>query len=192
MKIVRLEDAIKRVQASPDSWVRVEQVRKTPKGLELGIGVYEGRRRRKAESWRIQCLGVREFKIDDVDGGGIALYSSTHPAAGQFVARPAILRWGPGNAAAAIGALCQAHLERVDDWIPIDRYVDIRAIVENKFVCRGPDFLLRAYAKALHMIGAQPQLKMLQKRKGKRARLRVLHFGSSSVVAKSFVLELHA
>ena len=148
MRTVRIENAIKRVHSSPDSWVRVEQVRKIPKGLELCLGVYEGRRGRKGEVWRIQCLGVREFRIDDVDGGGLALYSSTHPAARQFVARLAVLRWGRSNAAAAIGALCHAHLETVDDWIPIDRYVDIRAIVKNKFVCRGPVFLLRAYVQS--------------------------------------------
>src|SRR5713226_7558805 len=65
-EIMRIEDAIKRVHSSPDSWVRVEYIRTIPTGLELWIGVHEGRRGRKTEGWRIICLGVREFQIADV------------------------------------------------------------------------------------------------------------------------------
>ena len=189
---MRIEDAIKRIHSLPKGWVRVEQIRRIPTGLELCIGVYQGRRGRSAESWRIRCLGVREFQIADVDGGGLALYSGTHPAARQFTARQAILHWSGCDAAAAMGAVCQAHLDAAYDWIPIDRHADIWAIAGKKFVCRGPDFLLRAYAKRLRMIGAQPQLRLRQKSKPKKVRPRVLHFGASFVVATTFIAHLQA
>jgi hypothetical protein len=191
MKIVRIEDAIKKVHSLPESWVRVEQVLRIPTGLEICMAIHRGRRGKKAEGLRITCRGIREFRIYDVDGGGLALYPRTHPAARQFLARKAVLRWGSCDCAAAIGELCQAHMDAVDDWIPIDRYVNIRAIEQEKFVCRGPDFLMRAYAKRLRFIGAQPRL-VLQRRKMKSTRLRVLHFGSSHVVARIFIAEPRA
>jgi hypothetical protein len=189
---MRIENAIKRIHSSPDSWVRVEEFRRIPKGLELCVGVYEGRLTRKAEAWRIRCRGVREFQIVDVDGGGLALCPGTHPAARQFLTRQCTLRWRGADHAASIGTLCRAHVDAVDDWIPIDRYVDIKAISEKKFVCRGPEFLMRAYAKALRLIGAQPQLTLREKFRAKRKPLRVLHFGASYVVAAALSAEPRA
>src|SRR5271166_5142473 len=140
---MRIENAIQRIHSLPPSWVRVDQIQKIPTGLELSICVHKGRRGRPVEAWRIKCLGVLEFQISDVDGGGLALYSGTNPAARQFVARQVVLRWSGGDATSAIGAICQAHTDAVDDWIPMDRYLDIRAIADQKFVCRGPVFLMR-------------------------------------------------
>jgi hypothetical protein len=51
---MRIEDAIKRIHSLPNGWVRVEQIRRIPTGLELCLGVYEGRQGRKAEAWRIK------------------------------------------------------------------------------------------------------------------------------------------
>jgi hypothetical protein len=191
-EIMRIENAIKRIHSSPDSWVRVEEFRRIPKGLELCVGVYEGRRTRRAEAWRIKCRGVREFQIVDFNGGGFALCPGTHPAARQFLTRQGTLRWQGMDPAALIGTLCQAHVEAVDDWIPIDRYVDFRAISKKKFVCRGPDFLMRAYAKALRLIGARPQLRLREKFRAKSKPLRVLHFGASYVVATALSAEPQA
>lgn len=144
------------------------------------------------QTGQIRCLGVREFQIADVDGGGLALYSGTHPAARQFTARQAILRWSGCDAAAAMGAVCRAHIDAAYDWIPVDRYVDIWAIAGKKFVCRGPDFLLRAYAKSLRLIGAQARLRLRAKRKPEKVRPRVLHFGASFVVATTFIAQPQA
>jgi hypothetical protein len=189
---MRIGNAVKRILSLPNGWVRVEQIRRIPTGLELCLGVHQGRRGRRAASWQIRCLGVREFQIADVDGGGLALYSGIHPAARQFTARQAILRWSGCDAAAAMGAVCQAHIDSVFDWIPVDRYVDIWAIAGKKFVCRGPDFLLRAYAKRLRLIGAQSQLRLRAKRKSKKVPPRVLHFGNSFVVAITFIAQPQA
>jgi|SRR5579872_4154885 len=184
---MRIEDAIKRIHSLPNCWVRVEQIRRVPGGLELQLGVYKGRRGKKVNRWQVRCLGVREFQIPDVDGGGLALYSGSHPAARQFTARQAVLRWDGGDDTATIGALWKAHRTAVDDWISFGHYVDIRAIAEKKFICRGPDFLMRAYANALRLAGAHPELRLRPKRRAKIVGPKVLHFGSSCVVACAFI-----
>jgi hypothetical protein len=91
-----------------------------------------------------------------------------------------------------MGAVCRAHIDAAYDWIPVDRYVDIWAIAGKKFVCRGPDFLLRAYAKSLRLIGAQARLRLRAKRKPEKVRPRVLHFGASFVVATTFIAQPQA
>jgi len=188
---VLVKDLIKQVNSMPDSWVRVEEIRKIPTGLELCIAVHKTRRGRKVETWRIRCLRVREFKIEDVDGGGFDIYATTHPAARQFVAPQASLRWtgSDDKVIETVGAIYHAHVDTVDDWISFDRYLEARLISGKKFV-RGPAFLLRSYAKALRAIGMKTQLTS-RKNKGrvKMARPKVLHFGSSSVVADQFAVE---
>ena len=186
-----IQDAISRINSSPDSWVRIEQIRKIPQGLELCICIHRGKRGRRAEAWRVRCLGIREFHIADMDGGGLAIYPSTHPAARQYMARQVELRWSGGeDYSTVLGALYQAHMDAVDDWIPIDRYIDIRRISVHKATCRGPDFLMRAYARALRRLGLQPKLAVRKNRKKRKiVGPRVLHFGDSSIVA-TFTLEL--
>lgn len=185
-----IEDLIKRIDSLPDSWVRMEQIRRIPSGLEICIAIHTGRRGRRLETWRIRSLGIREFQICDMDGGGLALYSSTHPAARQYMARQVTLRWsGCDDSTAVFCALFQAHRDAVDDWIPVGRYLDIRAISEAKLLCRGPDFLMRAYAKALRLVGAQTHVTVRKNRKMKRIRSRVLHFGDSFIVAATFTVE---
>ena len=86
-----LENAIKRMLAVPDGWIRVEQVRNIPGGLELCMGIHRGRRGKTVAAWTIKCLSVHEVKITDLDGGGIALYGADHPAAKQYTARSSAL-----------------------------------------------------------------------------------------------------
>jgi hypothetical protein len=50
-------------------------------------------------------------------------------------------------------------------------------------VCRGPDFLLRAYAKALEAIGIEAKVTLKDAVRARSIRPRVLHFGSSYIVA---------
>jgi hypothetical protein len=176
--------------SEPNGWVRLGQVRRKPGHLELCFSIHEENRgRKKIDSWKIICKGVREAQITDLDGGGLALYPTTHPAARQYTARQALLRWtASDNKAAVLGALYQAHTNAVDDWIPFDRY--LQGISMKKCVCRGPLFLLRAYARALR--GELPRLELLGVGKAKRTRLRVLHFGESFVVAAGFRISSEA
>lgn len=186
---MRIEKAIELIVGSADSWVRLEEVRKVSRGLVLSFGIHKGRRGKRVDAWRITCSEVHEANITALDGGGLALYSSTHPAARECVAPRAEVRWsGTSDEAVLIGTLYKAHTEAVDDWIPFDWYSGIQAVSKDKFVCRGPDFLMRAYAKALGSIGKQPQV--ILRRKRTTVRPRVLHFGDSYIVANTFIAEL--
>ncbi|SPE32338.1 hypothetical protein SBA3_1860012 [Candidatus Sulfopaludibacter sp. SbA3] len=60
--------------------------------MRLGLHV-DDRGRKKTGAWDITRKGVREAHITDSNGGGLALYTTSHPVARQYVARPAELRW---------------------------------------------------------------------------------------------------
>lgn len=195
-----IQSAIRLVSSIPDSWVRVEQVRRMPGGLEVSFSVHKGQRGKRVDGWSVTCRRVHEAKITDFDGGGLRVYSATHPAARQYVARRAELRW-PRNCdeAKVLLALYRAHTKAADDWIPFDRYLSIETpwtgtsfqphfahISGSSFVCRGPDFLVRTYAEALEAIGERVQLTLRRVSKLKPTQPKVLHFGESYVVADAF------
>jgi hypothetical protein len=195
MITMRIEKAIKSIHAVPKRWVRVAQVRYMPNRLELFLTIHEERPGRpKVDAWTIFCVGVRETHVTDFDGGGLALHKSTHPAGRQYTARRAVLRWDSrGDTVTMLGALYRAHVDIADDWIAFDRYAfgpwTRPALTKNKLVLRGPDFLMRAYAKALHANGESPRLRIQPRRKRKPGALRTLHFGGSFVVAAQFTAE---
>lgn len=190
---MRIERAIKIIHAlpSPDGWVRLEQVRKAQGRLQLCFSIHrENRGRKKTGDWSVTCLGVREAHITNFDGGGVRIYPSTHPAVRQYVAGRAVLQWPTSpDKLADLGALYEAHRDAVGDWIPFDRYVPVNAIAGNRCVCRGPDFLMRVYAKALRAQGENPRLIPRRSNNQKLAKLKVLHFGESFVVAAQFTAE---
>jgi len=190
---MRIERAVQSIHSFPEAWVRLEEARKTGDRLELSFGTYKRRRGRKTSSWDVTCLGVRETQLSDFDGGGLALYSSTHPAARQYRAKKAELRWATSESDIAfLGALYRAHCDAVDDWIPFDRYIDIYSLDGKRHECEGPDFLLRSYAKAFRLRGVKAHLKLRKHNKGKVPTLRVLHFGESYIVAADFSAEQRA
>lgn len=190
-----IEKAIKSIHAVPKRWVRVAQVRYMPNRLELFLTIHEERRGKPmVDAWTILCAGVRETHITDFDGGGLALYRSTYPTARQYTARRAELRWASRGATEnMLGSLYRAHLDTVDDWVAFDRYAfgswTRSALNKENLVLRGPDFLMRAYAKALRAIGESPRLKLQPRGKRRPAALRTLHFGESFVVAAGFTAE---
>ena len=125
-----------------------------------------------------------------LDGGGLLLYPGTHPAALRYTARRAELRWsGIRDRAEVIGALYEAHVKATDDWLPFDEVVSIETISEGRFICRGPDFLMRAYAKAFRAKADRVRLVVRGGSKAKPLRLKVLHFGDSYVVATEFTAQ---
>jgi hypothetical protein len=182
-----IQNAIKLIHSESDSWVRVEQTRKIPRGLELRFGIYRGEHGAKTDSWSVKCLGVRDSVITALDGGGLLFYPGTHPAARRFTARRAVLRWrGIRDKDAVIGALYGAHIAVMGDWLPFDDVVSIEAISRRTSSCSGPDFLMRAYAKALRAKGERVQLTLRGGSKEKSMGLKVLHFGESYVIAAAF------
>ncbi len=194
-----IQKAIKSIHSMPGSWVRVDDISRTLGGLDLCLSVHEGRRGKTVDSWIVTCRGVHEIHITELDGGGLALYPTSHPAAQQYVARQAELRWPrSSNEANVIAKLHRAHAKAVDDWIPFDRYLlfnvywiapSFAPVSGDNFVCRGPEFLLRAYAKALRTVGEQARVTLRGSPKAKPIRPNVLHFGTSHVVANVFGAE---
>jgi len=185
-----IQNAIKLIHSESDSWVRLEQTRKVPRGLELRFGIHRGKRGARIDSWSVRCLGVREATITALDGGGLRLYPGTHPAALRYTARRAELRWrGIRDKDAIIGALYEAHITVMDDWLPFDEVVSAEAILKKTASCRGPDFLMRAYAKAFRAKGERVQLVLRGSSRAKSIGLKVLHFGDSYVIAAAFTAQ---
>jgi hypothetical protein len=183
---MRVNEAIVSIHRSAGSWVRLQGMRRLPKGLELSFSVHKGERGKRIDGWQVSCQKVHEAKISAWDGGGLLLYDGSHPAARQYTARRAEVRWeGDRDETDAIGALYLAHIKAVDDWIPFERYSSARVVSRGKVAWRGPDFLMHAYAKALRSIGREPKVLA---RRGNRTvtRTGVLHFGDSYVVAETF------
>ena len=185
---MRIESAVKQIRSEPDGWVRADKIRRVPGGLEICLVVCRGRRGKMIEAWRIQCLQVRKFQISDLNGGGLALYPSRHPAARQFVARQAVLQWSGKDSTTVLGALHRAHRDEVWDWMEMAFSSMLPFGVEDP-VCRGPDFLLGAYAKALRRVGTNPRLTLLKRKTSEKGRPKVLHFGNSFIVAHTFLAE---
>jgi hypothetical protein len=176
--------AISSMLAPPGGWVRVDAVGRELGGIVISFGVYAGKRGRRLLSQDIRCRGVLETHICDLDGGGIGLYSSGHPAARQYADQPALLRCVLGDrAAAGLGAMLSAHLRLADDWIPFDRYV---RETKDPLVVRGPAFVVRGYATAPRRLGLAPKVSAAGRARRHVLRCRVLHFGNSFVVARGF------
>lgn len=200
---MRIQDAIKLVDSTAGRWVRFEQFRRVRGGHEISFAIHNGTRGKRIEGWSVMCRGVREAKITNVDGGGLRLYPSSHPAARQYFDRRAELRWPhTSDEKHMLAALFRAHSEAVDDWISFDSYVLHHSYLYqpvgdsyfasasgDNFVCRGPEFLIRAYAKALESIGEPARVTVRRNQRMKTFRPKVLHFGSSFVVADSFTAQ---
>src|SRR6266704_1055939 len=195
-----VENAIKRILSVPHSWVGVEQVSNIQGGLELCFGIHRGRRGKRLATWSLRCLRVHAAEITDFDGGGLALYASDHPAAKQYAARWGELRWPRhSNQNTVLATLYRAHVGLVDDWIPFERNVlpnmpykrEFQPRSGKEFACRGPNFLIRAYAKALRMSGESVRVFPLKVGRRRSGRPRVLQFGTSYVVAEAFTAERH-
>jgi hypothetical protein len=191
--VADLTRALKQIDKIPNAWARLGLV--VPDGRNLGLlfNILEGKRGRIVQHCRVRCLRVRQWQVDDLDGGGIRLYGSDHPLARQYSSAKARLRLERvEDAGAAIAALVTAHTRVFDDWVPIERYLgslaDLPVRVANGLSVAGPEFALKAYARALRSAAAA-SLSRRQKQVG-TARFRVLHFSQSFVVAERFEADL--
>lgn len=81
--------------------------------------------------------------------------------------------------------------------MPFERYVfpnmpytrGFESRAEKEYACRGSDFLIRAYAKALRTKGHTLRVIRLNIGGKKRGRPKILHFGASYVVAEVFAAD---
>jgi len=100
--------------------------------------------------------------------------------------------WRRYSSSVVCAALVTAHGRIFDDWVPIDRYrgsfADLPVRVGNGLSLTGLEFVLKAYARALRSVSAA-SLSRRPKRIGP-ARIKVLHFSQSFVVAERFDADL--
>jgi hypothetical protein len=186
--------AIARIHAVAGSWVRVERVRRVPRGLLLDLSVCQGKRGPIRASWLLACHGVREAHIDDLDGGGLQLSDARHPAARQYTDPIVGVACSPADVSSIIGALFAAHFAAVDDWIPFHRYLGLdvpspSTLSSRDLRLRGPRFLMTRYARALRRAGVPCKIRSPPTAPGSRVPLRVMHFGNSHIVARAFEME---
>ena len=181
-----MKATIDQIAAGENAWVSVCSVVSVRDTLELGIVVRQGKRGRILSRWTIRCVGIREVSLSDFDGGGLRLYTRTHPVARQCSDASATIRLsGVTDAVRILGVLMQAHVAAVDDWIPFDRYCPSLPTEGKSFVLRGPAFLLRRYAIALRVAGYHPRM-AIRAKAASAQRYVALHFGASYVVARAF------
>ena len=57
----------------------------------------------------------------------------------------------------ALSVLLTAHTSLVDDWVPFDRYTAPFPAGASVVTWRGPEFLMRAYARSLRHLGLQAE-----------------------------------
>ncbi|MGD0860836.1 MAG: hypothetical protein ABR912_16190 [Terracidiphilus sp.] len=198
-----IQNAVKSINSISDGWTRVEHLRRIPGGLEVCFSIHKGKWGKRLDGWNFICRGVREANISDLNGGGLAVYTHSHPAALQYIAPRAELFWARTcDETQVLAALYRAHVEAVDDWIPFDRYLttntpwngasdcpDFSPVSGDSFVCKGPDFLVRTYAKALEAIGVRVRMTRRGRSRAKSTLPRVLHFGESYIVADTFAAQ---
>jgi hypothetical protein len=145
----------------------------------------------------VTATGLREYHIENVDGGGLRLSGVSHPVVRQHLDVRGSLRFR-GVTKSADHLACEiwaAHVKAVDDWIPPDRYLpSIPTLAEilaagRGILCRGPRFLLRQYGTVLKRAGIRVTIATSSRRSSRR-RARLLHFGQSFVVAANFEAEV--
>ncbi len=191
--VVELTHVLKQIDKIPNAWMRLGLV--VPDGRNLGLlfNILKGKRGAIVQHCRVRCVRVRQWHVDDLDGGGIRLYGADHPLARQYSSAKARLRVERiEDADAAVAALVTAHARIFDDWVPIERYlgslVDLADRLANGLSMTGPEFVLKAYARALRSLtGASLSGRPTR---GAAARFRALHFSASFVVAERFEADL--
>ncbi len=181
-----LTDVISTVARARSGWVNIDSVARSHGGIVIALVLRRGRRGRTLATWSLRCKGVRELHVSDLCGGGIRLYSSDHPAARQYISGVTRLSCRTkGDGQAAWLALASAHRAVVDDWVPLDRYLPATPPANGTIVVRAPQFLARVYARALRRIGLPVRVSAPNPR-SRKGRPKVLHLGSSFVVADIF------
>lgn len=190
-----MTNAFKQIDKIPDAWVRLGMAVPDGKNLVLLFTVSEGKRGRIAFRCRVRCVRVREWHLENSDEGGLQVYGSDHPLARQYSSSKARLRLARvDDAGAVVEALLAAHVGVFDDWVPCERYLgnlgDLAARVDKGLSITGPEFVLKAYARALRSKAAATLTRQTKQSAPATARVRILHFSHSFVVAERFEADL--
>jgi len=179
----------------PQSWVQLRGATwSSNRQVMLDFVVRAHRRGSVVGRWSVRAVGVKEFQLSDVDGGGLSLTGGQHPVLRQYVDPTATLHLKASvtEVPAVLAALWAEHVALVADWIAPERYLGTpeqlktRLLRHRGIVCRGPAFLVRRYARVLVQHGVASSVSASRSRVSRSAPLRLLHFGHSFVVATSF------
>jgi hypothetical protein len=182
----KLLDVMERV---PDGWVRLGLALPDGKALVLLFNVSRGKAGPIIQRCRVRCEGVHEYHLEALDGGGVRFYGSEHPLARQYSAPRARLRCGPvARGADVFAAVVGAHSRIFGDWVSPDRYLGNLADLPKRVTAEGltvsgPDFVVRGYSRALRALGVTVGVRSFPRRR-QPARIKVLHFSQSFVVAE--------
>ena len=145
--------------------------------------------------WELRFTGVIDYLLAAISCCGLQISRGRHPAVRQYVDPPVTLRFGapPEDADRVVGQLWAAHRRLVDDWIPFDRYLNMKLPLAGLLssgsgrLATGPGFLLRAYASVLRRHGCRPGERRLRARRPPRRPL-LAHFGEAYVVAEALIV----
>jgi len=181
---------ISKIRAARDAWVTIASVAQAAGGVLVTLLLRRGKGGPILATWSIRCRRVHELEISDLNGGGICLYSSGHPAARQYaspVQRLSCRTHGDGSRAWL--AVVSAHVAAVDDWIPADRYLPATPPSDGTLLIRAPEFLARVYARALRRLGIGVRSSIPRHVTRRRRSPKVLHLGDSFIVAETFEVQ---
>ena len=188
--------------AREGGWLIVTSVSHERRNLFLRFELFPAPAGRMPPAWLVSCRQVREFSLTDFDGGGLNLWTKSHPLLSQFSSPKASLKIpiGGRTRAECIGTLFQTHRQLVDDWIEFERFVPARVSLgpdPGSITVAGPEFLLAAYQRRLEETGFRPHFKKHRRAlywsgfgwSERRHTVSLLHFGKSFIVAESFSVE---
>lgn len=140
--------------------------------------------------WTLHCSGVIEYLLRDGHYQvGLNICESKHPVIeqhtqsreGVYISKP------PDDPDKVVGQLWAAHVERVDDWISFDTYINselpLRKLLEsgNALVASAPAFLASIYVQVFESNRCGPS--RVPAGPARAASAQMAHFGDSYIVA---------
>src|SRR3954462_2325744 len=89
----RTERRMKRRQDAVDEnrWLSVTHVSSERRNMVLRFKSFPAPADGSIGAWLVSCRQVREFSLTDFDGGGLNLWTKSHPVLSQFSSRKASL-----------------------------------------------------------------------------------------------------
>lgn len=203
MRNTGVKNLLKALGKNEDSWLSINAASWEGQDVTLVAGISEDTMAVAGSRWTIRCSKVVHFAIADVRGGGFNhITDGAHPLLRQYVDpwTTMFFRGAPKNTSSLIGDLWCAHRDECDDWIDFDAYINRSRPLElllaegHGKIAEGPRFLLDRYATvfAQHevdtsVVGSRPfKWWTGQEWVELAVQPEAIHFGMSSVVAKSF------
>ncbi len=170
--------------------------------LELLFDVRNGIEGSNSNSWLIKATSVHEYKIFKAHDCGLNYHKEEHVIIQKYSDPEANLFFNGKTKSpeCVAGALYEAHVECVQDWIEFDKHINTEQKLSKliqagvgKLAC-GPIFLLQEYIKVLDRFGVNSNLADITPPKRWSGTSWVeyvsipemIHFGGSYIVADSF------